>query len=123
MKRQAIARGVVAYGLPGLVVGVILACALNARKQTGLTEARWEEDANRDGKVDQVFYTSHGLILRAEYDRNFDGVFDLWYWYSQGIVTHAEGDDNFDGKVDTWDAFLDGQPNDPESRFRLEWHS
>ncbi len=63
-------------------------------------------DFNHDGKMDDFYTYSKGVLVSREVDTNFDGKIDLWVWLKDGIyVTKYERDTNFDGKPDIVKVF------------------
>ena len=70
---------------------------------------KFEYDTNGDGKVDlSVELDSTGQKVREAYDFNHDGKMDDFYTYSKGVLVSREIDTNFDGRIDLWVWLTDG---------------
>lgn len=70
---------------------------------------KFEYDTNGDGKVDlSVELNSAGQKVREAYDFNHDGKMDDFYTYSKGVLVSRQIDTNFDGKIDLWVWLTDG---------------
>lgn len=58
-------------------------------------------DYNFDGKMDDFYYYSRGVLIRQEIDSNYDGKIDIWVYLKEGIyVERFERDEDYDGEVD-----------------------
>jgi hypothetical protein len=60
-------------------------------------------DRNYDGVVDYIArFSKKGHKLYEEYDYNYDGKMDDFYYYEKGALIRHEIDSNFDGNIDIW---------------------
>lgn len=66
-------------------------------------------DNNADGKADELFVYSEGLISRAFVDRGFRGKFDSVQYYTNGVVSQIFDDINGDGVYDHWEEYQQGR--------------
>lgn len=68
-----------------------------------------EYDSNNDGRVDYLVRTnSDGDKVLELMDFNHDGKMDDLYFYSDGIIVRREIDSNFDLNIDIWVYIKDG---------------
>lgn len=68
-----------------------------------------EFDSNTDGNIDHlVRINTDGDKVMESIDFNFDGKMDDLYFYSEGIIIRREIDSNFDLKIDVWVYIRDG---------------
>lgn len=68
-----------------------------------------EYDSNNDGRVDYLVRTnSDGDKVLELMDFNHDGKMDDLYFYSDGIIVRREVDSNFDLNIDIWVYIKDG---------------
>ena len=63
-------------------------------------------DFNHDGKMDDLYFYSNGIIVRREIDSNFDLKIDLWVYIKDGtFIEKYEQDLDFDGIIDKVKTF------------------
>lgn len=75
-------------------------------------------DYDHDGRLDERWFYSGGLLSRLEVDRNLDGNVDAYYVYDRrGITQSASFDENFDGAYETTVEFLRSNPHVQASDF------
>ncbi|HEY9199630.1 MAG TPA: DUF2007 domain-containing protein [Gammaproteobacteria bacterium] len=75
-------------------------------------------DYDQDGRLDERWFYSDGLLSRLEVDRNLDGKVDAYYVYDRrGITQSASFDENFDGAYETTVEFLRANPHVQTSDF------
>ncbi|MCK5198831.1 MAG: hypothetical protein KAR21_10790, partial [Spirochaetales bacterium] len=59
-----------------------------------------------DGKMDDLYFYSNGIIVRREIDSNFDLKIDLWVYIKDGsFIEKYEQDLDFDGIIDKVKTF------------------
>ncbi len=58
-------------------------------------------DFNHDGEMDDLYFYSHGIIVRREVDSNFDMNIDIWVYIKDGtMIEKYEQDIDFNGDID-----------------------
>jgi len=58
-------------------------------------------DFNHDGEMDDLYFYSHGIIVRREVDSNFDMNIDIWVYIKDGtMIVKYEQDIDFNGDID-----------------------
>ena len=68
-----------------------------------------EFDSNTDGNIDHLVRMNiDGHKVMESIDFNFDGKMDDLYFYSKGIIVRREIDSNFDMKIDVWVYIKEG---------------
>jgi hypothetical protein len=60
-----------------------------------------ELDYNYDGKMDDFYYYTNGVLQRREIDTNYDAKIDVWVFLHEGVyIKRYEQDTDYDGEVD-----------------------
>jgi len=103
--------GCALYGVPGFILGLLMAGVLMGDSSAPEGVSYVDADANGDGKMDTRYEYTNGVLTGAAVDRNFDGSFDAWYSYADGVPVSAYTDDNFDGEIDVWESYQFGLPS------------
>lgn len=63
-------------------------------------------DFNHDGKMDDLYFYSNGIIVRREVDSNFDSNIDIWVYIKDGtLIEKYEQDLDFNGDIDKTKIF------------------
>jgi hypothetical protein len=65
-----------------------------------------ELDFNNDGRMDDFYYYTDGVLERREIDSNYDDAVDVWVYIYEGVyVERYERDTDFDGEIDEVETF------------------
>ncbi len=60
-----------------------------------------ELDFNYDGKMDDFYYYTSGVLIRREIDTNYDSKVDVWVYIHEGVyIERYERDLDYDGEID-----------------------
>lgn len=58
-------------------------------------------DFDGNGKMDDFYFYSRGVLVRQELDQNDDQLIDLWVYLTEGVYVQGyERDSNYDGRID-----------------------
>ncbi|TWI05920.1 putative signal transducing protein [Luteimonas cucumeris] len=102
---------VLAVGLLGAAVGGGLTWA-GLRQSASVSML----DYDGDGRPEEHFFYSGNVLARYENDRNHDGRIDEVIWYDRnGSPSRGQSDNDFDGRMESTSRYLHGQWQSGES--------